>query len=61
MLLEYMLFLCKLLKINDIYSEYYGSNPVDPFSELNTEGKEKAIDYIELLVESGRYKKASLI
>lgn len=56
-----MLFLCKLLKINDIYSEYYGSNPVDPFSELNTEGKEKAIDYIELLVESGRYKKATIL
>ncbi len=56
-----MLFLCKLLKINDIYSECYGSNPVDPFSELNAEGKEKALDYIELLVESGRYKKATIL
>ena len=31
-----LLFLCKLLGITDLYGEYYGTNPNDPFSELNT-------------------------
>ena len=53
--------LCKLLGITDIYEEYYGSNPANPLSELNAEGKRKALEYIELLIESGRYKKASIV
>lgn len=56
-----MLFLCKLLGITDIYSEYYGSNPDNPFSELNAEGKDKALDYIQLLVDSGKYQNATII
>ncbi len=56
-----MLLLCKLLGITDIYEEYYGVNPDNLLSELNTEGKEKAIDYIHLLIDSGKYKKATIL
>ncbi len=55
------LLLCKLLGITDIYEEYYGVNPDNLLSELNTEGKEKAIDYIHLLIDSGKYKKATIL
>lgn len=47
--------------ITDIYSEYYGSNPGDPLLDLNTEGKEKVLDYIELLKISGKYQNATII
>lgn len=56
-----LLFLCKLLGITDIYGEYYGNNPSNPLSELNEEGKEKALDYIQLLVDSGNFKNATII
>lgn len=56
-----LLFLCKLLGITDLYGEYYGTNPNDPFSELNTEGREKALDYIHLLNDSKKYKVATII
>lgn len=56
-----LLFLCKLLGITDIYSEYYGSNPDNPMSELNAEGTEKVLDYIQLLVDSGKYQNATII
>lgn len=56
-----LLFLCKLLGITDLYGEYYGTNPDDPFLDLNEEGKEKALDYIQLLTDSGKYKKATII
>lgn len=47
--------LCGILGITDAYTEYYGSNPDNPLSMLNEEGKQKALDYISLLKESGRY------
>ena len=56
-----LLFLCKLLGITDIYSEYYGSNPGDPLLDLNDEGKEKVLDYIELIKISGKYQNATII
>lgn len=56
-----LLFLCKLLGITDIYSEYYGNNPLNPLSGLNEEGKEKALDYIQLLVDSGKFQNATII
>ena len=56
-----LLFLCKLLGITDIYCEYYGNNPSNPLSELNEEGKEKALDYIQLLVDSGKFQNATII
>ena len=56
-----LLFLCKQLGITDIYGEYYGNNPSNPLSGLNEEGKEKALDYIQLLVDSGRFQDATII
>lgn len=56
-----LLFLCKQLGITDIYGEYYGSNPANYLSGLNTEGKEKALDYIQLLIDSGKYQDATII
>ena len=55
------LLLCKVLNITDIYNDYFGYNPANLFAELNTEGKEKALDYIQLLVDSGKYQKATII
>ena len=48
---------CKVLNITDIYEAYFGVNPANPLSSLNDEGKEKALDYIELLHDSGKYEK----
>ena len=48
---------CKVLNITNIYEEYFGANPADPLSSLNDEGKEKALDYIGLLHDSGKYEK----
>lgn len=56
-----LLFLCKLLGITDIYGEYYGINPSNPMSGLNEEGKEKVLDYIQLLVDSGKFQNATII
>ena len=53
--------LCKILGITDIYEEYYGTNPAAPLSYLNDEGKEKALEYINLLADSGKYRKADII
>ena len=49
--------LCKILNITNIYEEFYGTNPDDPLSLLNEEGKAKAFDYIDLLHASGKYEK----
>ena len=56
-----LLFLCKQLGITDIYAEYYGNNPSNPLSGLNEDGKEKALDYIQLLVDSGKFQNATII
>ncbi|MCR5009057.1 MAG: XRE family transcriptional regulator [Oribacterium sp.] len=54
---EALLALCKILEIYDIYTEFIGENPLDPFIELNEEGIQKVLDYIDLLEKSGDYKK----
>lgn len=53
----------RLLRNTDLYGEYYGVNPDNSLSELNEEGKEKALEYISLLVDSGKYalEKATII
>ena len=55
------LLLCKVLNITDVYNDYFGYNPSNLFSELNAEGKEKALDYIQLLVDSGKYQKTTIV
>lgn len=49
--------MCKLFGVTDIYGAYFGSNPDEPFKGLNMEGVQKVMEYIELLMESDRYKK----
>lgn len=49
--------LCQLLHITDIYQAFSGHNPYDTFSLLNEEGKEKLYDYMQLLLDSGKYNK----
>ncbi|MBP5249788.1 MAG: LexA family transcriptional regulator [Lachnospiraceae bacterium] len=53
---EALLALCEILQINDIYTEFIGENPADPFRNLNEEGKLKALDYIGLLEKSREYE-----
>ena len=52
-----LLSLCEILGISDIYTEFIGENPHDPFKDLNEEGVKKALEYIELLKKSGDYSK----
>ena len=47
--------LCKIYGITDIYSTFLEPNPDNPLSELNDKGKEKALDYIDLLKLDRRY------
>ena len=49
--------LCRILRVPDLYEEYFGSNPGNPLSDLNESGKEKANDYIRLLKAAGGYTK----
>lgn len=49
--------ICQLLGVTNLYEAYYGINPDDPLSSLNDAGKEKALDYISLLHDSGKYEK----
>ena len=52
-----LLALCEIFGINDIYTEFIGENPNDPFKDLNDEGIQKVLEYIELLKKSGDYQK----
>ena len=45
--------MCKKIRL----TSFFGVNPADPLSSLNDEGKEKALDYIGLLHDSGKYEK----
>lgn len=55
------LFMCKILHITDPYAEFFGENPGNTISYLNEEGKTKALDYIELLNSSEKYKKEATV
>jgi len=52
--------LCKILHIDDVYEEYFGVNPGNPFSKLNARGKEKLLEYADLLISSGKYEMEKL-
>ena len=54
---EALLAVCEILHINDIYTEFIGENPLDPFKDLNETGVKKALEYIDLLKKSGDYNK----
>lgn len=56
-----LLALCEILKIYDIYTEFIGPNPLNPFCNLNEEGQNKVLSYISDLEDSGNYKAAEVI
>ena len=56
-----LLALCEILEIYDVYTEFIGQNPINPFRNLNEEGILKAMDYIHLLEKSGDYNLAEII
>lgn len=51
--------LCKVLEIADVYEEYFGCNPKNPVMKLNEEGRERVLEYTELLVNSEKFNKTS--
>ena len=51
------LHICRILEIPDCLEEYFGSNPKDPLSMLNDEGKKKVLSYIDLLIHPVSYVK----
>ena len=56
-----LLAICEILDIYDVYTEFIGKNPINPFRNLNEEGISKVMDYIRLLEKSGDYKLAEII
>lgn len=50
--------LCRILGIKDIYEDVYGINPYNPFSKLNDLGKERALEYVEMLAANEKFAKA---
>lgn len=53
-----LLTLCKVLGITDLYGEYFGVNPDNQLSLLDELGQEKAREYMQLLIDSGRFTPA---
>lgn len=49
--------LCQILGITNIYDEFIGFRPDDPYSQLNVTGRQKAMEYINLLLLSDEYKR----
>ncbi len=49
--------LCKILGIRDIYEEVFGFNPYNKMSLLNDAGKERAEEYLDMLVSKEKYIK----
>ncbi|MDE7424088.1 MAG: XRE family transcriptional regulator [Lachnospiraceae bacterium] len=49
--------ICKILEITNLYELFFGSNEHDPLSFLNDEGKQKVMEYADILIASGRYQK----
>lgn len=49
--------ICKILDITNLYELFFGSKEHDPLSYLNDEGKQKVMEYTDILIASGRYQK----
>ena len=49
--------LCKILEIDDPVEAYFGYNPQNRLSQLNEIGKEKVLEYVDLLIHSHLYDK----
>ncbi len=57
--LEVFFQLCRLFDIKDIYEEVFGSNPYNAHSGLNALGKERAREYVGLLLQENRFRKVN--
>ena len=53
--------LCRLLEIYEIYGDFIGENPSDPFRDLNEEGKDRAMEHIRLLTAAGYVRPEMMI
>ena len=53
--------LCRILEIEDIYDEVFGVNPYNRLSLLNNAGKERANEYIDMLISKPKYVKYDVI
>ena len=56
-----LLAICEILNIYDIYTEFIGTNPDNPFRNLNKDGINKVMEYTSLLEKSGDYKASDII
>ena len=56
-----LLAICEILNIYDIYTEFIGTNPDNPFRNLNKEGVDKVMEYTHLLEKSGDYRITEII
>ncbi len=50
--LHVFLTLCQLLDIEDIYESFFGENPYNIMSGLNEEGRNKLIEFADILKAS---------
>ena len=53
--------LCEILEIYDIYTNFIGQSPLNPFRNLNEKGMNKVLEYIRDLENTGNYKPAEII
>ena len=53
--------LCEILEIYDIYTDFIGQSPLNPFRNLNEKGMNKVLEYIRDLENTGNYKPAEII
>ena len=51
----------EILEIYDIYTEFVGQSPLNPFRNLNENGMNKVLEYISDLESTGNYKPAEII
>lgn len=56
-----LLALCEILEIYDVYTDFIGKNPLNPLRNLNEEGINKVMDYIQILERTGDYRLADII
>ena len=55
--LHVFLTLCQLLDIEDIYESFFGENPYSIMSGLNEEGRNKLIEFADILKASKKFSK----
>ena len=57
--LHVFLTLCQLLDIEDIYESFFGENPYNIMSGLNEEGRNKLIEFADILKDSKKFSPLS--